>query len=214
MPTPATRQGSAPRNTPPTKTRPWPNWRAETVGPRRRPTSAAATAIAARMPIASQIVPCRTKTTAHATKTDANAQTSVVVVLRWPSARATSRPGRSTSRVAKASLRYSTKRLHVGRGEEADALTVGPPSLSDEEQGAQAQRPEQQAAGALGLADAAVFRLEPQVAAEVLDVHPAAVGGAADVHDLGAGIEPDGPAGLPEAEHPVGLLAEHEELLV
>src|SRR5204862_3536875 len=37
---------------------------------------------------------------------------------------------------------------------------------------------------------------------------------AAQVHDLGAGEEPDLPPGLAEAEAPVGLLAEHEEILV
>ena len=41
-----------------------------------------------------------------------------------------------------------------------------------------------------------------------------AVGGATDVHDLGAGEEQHVPAGAPEARHPVDLFAEHEEVLV
>ena len=106
------------------------------------------------------------------------------------------------------------ERAHVDGGEETNALAVGAAPLPEEEQGAQPQRPEQEAPSTLGLPHAAVLRQEAQVAAEVLDVHPAAVGGATDVDDLRAGIEPDVPPGSPEAEHPVRLLAEHEEVLV
>src|SRR5437763_860931 len=68
--------------------------------------------------------------------------------------------------------------------------------------------------GALGLGRAAVLGEEAELAAQVLDVHPPAVRRAADVGELGLGIEPDLPAGRLEAVAPVRLLAEEEEVLV
>src|SRR5262249_60191295 len=55
---------------------------------------------------------------------------------------------------------------------------------------------------------------EAKLPAHVLCEQPAAVGGTTDVHDLRARKEPDAPTGLPEAVAPVGLLAEHEEVLI
>jgi hypothetical protein len=55
---------------------------------------------------------------------------------------------------------------------------------------------------------------EAQQAAQVLDVQPAPVRGAAHVHDLRVVHEDGLPARPAEPEHPVRLLAEHEEVLV
>src|SRR5207247_894114 len=77
-----------------------------------------------------------------------------------------------------------------------------------------AHAPEQQAAGPLGLASAAVLGEEAQVPAQVLLVQPVSVGAPAHVHDLRAGVEEHLPARPVEAVAPVGLLAEHEEVFV
>src|SRR5438132_11648590 len=55
---------------------------------------------------------------------------------------------------------------------------------------------------------------KPEIAANVLLEHPAAVRRAADVHELRAGGEEHLPSCLCEAVTPVGLLAEEEEVLV
>ena len=105
--TPATGHISPPRTRPRRSTARFPLGRVKGGRGQRRTTTPAAAAIAARRPIASQIVECMIKTAAHATKSDANAQATMADVLRCPRARATSRPGRSTTTVAKARRRYS-----------------------------------------------------------------------------------------------------------
>src|SRR4051812_11931218 len=59
-----------------------------------------------------------------------------------------------------------------------------------------------------------MLREPAQMAAQILDVHPAAVRGAADVNDLCARKEEDTPACPAKSRHPVDLFAEHEEVLV
>ena len=59
-----------------------------------------------------------------------------------------------------------------------------------------------------------MLREEPKVPAEVLAVQPAAVRGAPHVDTVDAGEKHDLPPRLPEAEAPVRLLAEEEEVLV
>src|SRR5215831_6064980 len=103
---------------------------------------------------------------------------------------------------------------HMTGGEESGALAVARATLAAEDDGAQAERPEQEQAGALGLLRAAVLRHEAEDPAQVLDVEPAAVRGPAEMDDLRVGGEPDLPAGAAESVEPVGLLAEHEEVLV
>src|SRR5206468_11619468 len=89
-----------------------------------------------------------------------------------------------------------TRSLDQGRGvagrEEADALSI---CVAAQDERAEPKRPEEQLAHALGRLEAAVLCEEAQVPAQVLDVHPPAMRGAADVHDLGAGKEQHLPPG-------------------
>ena len=106
------------------------------------------------------------------------------------------------------------QRSSLAGGEPARGLPIAPPALAAEEQQPQPDAGEQQPTRPLRLTRAAVLGEEVQLSADVLGEEPAAVRGAADVHHLGAGEEVDAPAGLAEAVAPVGLLAEHEEVLV
>src|SRR5262249_45731437 len=110
--------------------------------------------------------------------------------------------------------RSREQRRNVARGQEPGAVAIAAPSLAAVDQRAKAQRNEQEPPRALRLAHAAMLCEEAQQATEILDVEPAAVRGAADVHDLRVGDERDTPARLTEAVRPVRLLAEHEEVLV
>ena len=91
---------------------------------------------------------------------------------------------------------------------------VHPPALAAEQEPAQPQRRPEQAPRPLGLPQAAMLREEPQVSFHLLAEHAPAVRGAAHVHDLRAGEEQHLPPGAHEAEAPVRLLAEDEEVLV
>ena len=155
------------------------------------------------------------KTTAHATNTDASDHASVADTERRPSARATSQPGSSTSAVPKARRRYSITRAASRALPEARKLialaVLGPP----QDERAQAQREQQQPAGTLGLTrargasrgSAAWPRRFSTYSRPPCDAPPTCV-------DLGVRVEPDRPAGPPEARLPVDLLAEHEEVLI
>src|SRR4051794_10868258 len=103
---------------------------------------------------------------------------------------------------------------HLARGEKRNPFAIGTTPFAAEGERAQPNREEQQPARTLGLARTAMLAEEAEDSPEVLHIQLAAVGGAADVHDLGVGDEHDAPARLPEAVRPVGLLAEHEEVLV
>src|SRR5581483_12225619 len=93
-------------------------------------------------------------------------------------------------------------------------VAVHPAPLAAKQEPAQPEGDEQQPPGPRGCAPPAVLREEPEVALDVLREQAASVRRAADVDDLGVGQEPDRPARLAEAVEQVGLLAEHEEVLV
>src|SRR3954469_25842344 len=96
-------------------------------------------------------------------------------------------------------------------------LARGLPTRAAERDRPQPHRGEQEAPCALGVALGAVFGEEAQMTAQLLAVHRAPVlrgRRAADVDELRAGVEQHLPARLPKAVEPVGLLAEHEEILV
>ena len=105
----------------------------------------------------------------------------------------------------------SNQCLGVPGAQKTHTLAIlGPP----QDGGTHAQRHEQQAPQPLGFLRPAMLVEVPQLAAKILDVQPAPVRCAPDMHDLGAGVEPHLPAGTAEARQPVGLLAEQEEALV
>src|SRR5437764_7935225 len=126
------------------------------------------------------------------------------------------RQSRHASRSASQAMQTprAKQRSSLAGGEPARGLPIAPPALAAEEQQPQPDAGEQQPTRPLRLTRAAVLGEEVQLSADVLGEEPAAVRGAADVHHLGAGEEVDAPAGLAEAVAPVGLLGEHEEVLV
>ena len=130
--------------------------------------------------------------TASAPKRSASDQASVTEAPRSPRARATIAPGHS--KIAGREREAHQGHRSSSSGTRPDASHVGgvavhPPTLVAEQPRAQPQRPAEQPPRPLGVANAAVLGEEPQVAADVLAEHPAAVRGAADVHALGAGEE-------------------------
>ena len=102
-------------------------------------------------------------------------------------------------------------------GQPASRVRIGAAALAGEHPAAQAQRDEQQAPRALGLAPPAVLVQEADVAAHLLAEHRAPAllrRRPAHVHELRVRREEHLPARLAEAVEPIRLLAEHEEVLV
>src|ERR1051325_6405246 len=136
-----------------------------------------------------------------------------------PAARASeARRARSPSRRRRRPRTVSCEQLlRPSARQPARGLARGSATVALEEHGAQPHRREQQPPGPFGLAGPAVLPEKPQVPAQLLAVHrPPVLGGrrAADMDELGAREEEYLPPRLPEAVAPVGLLAEHEVVLV
>src|SRR6185437_8955822 len=138
---------------------------------------------------------------------------SAAPVLGRPACRAGAR-GRSPRRAADSRGSPREEGADVAGCQEADALAVGLAASAAERERPQPERPQEEPPEALGLTPPPVLVEEPDLAAQVLDVQPAAVRRAAHVHDLGLRGEEDAPPRPPEARQPVDLLAEHEERLV
>src|SRR5262245_10001711 len=100
------------------------------------------------------------------------------------------------------------------RPQRARGVAVHPAALAAEDGPPQHQRRPQEPPGPRRLARPAMLVEEADEGADVLVEQAPAVGGAADVHDLGLGQEPRLPARPVEAVQPVGLLPEHEERFV
>src|SRR5439155_19115756 len=110
------------------------------------------------------------------------------------------------------------QRARISRPQPGDGIERERAPLSSaedsEDERSDPHRRGKQLAGSLRLLQAVMFREEAQVRAQLLAVHAGpdcSRRGSADVDELRAGPEDDGPAGFPGAEAKVDLLVEHEE---